>query len=411
MKLLLTNIRCLVQIRPENTPLLKGRDLQDLPTLEDAWLLAEDGLITDFGTGIPPQVSSAVEQIDCRGKIVLPAWVDSHTHIVYGGNREQEFVARLKGKSYQEIAAAGGGILNSAKHLNSLSEDALFEQSARRLEAVMAQGTGAIEIKSGYGLTLEGELKMLRVAKSLAAAYPVTIKTTFLGAHALPEKYKDNKDGYMDLVIEEMLPAVVDQKLADFVDIFCESGYFDVADTHKLLTAATKLGLTPKIHVTQFNSIGGVEAGVQHHALTVDHLEVMEEADFAALADGDTIPVALPGCSLFLGIPYTPGRELLDRGLPLALASDYNPGSAPNGNMNLIVALACIKMKLTPEEAINAATLNAAYAMGVENELGSITKGKKANLIITKDIPSYGFIPYAFGSDLIHQVILNGKPI
>lgn len=411
MKLLLRNIRSLVQVRPADTPLLKGAQLKELPTLQDAWLLVDDGIIVDYGTGTPPSTSGQQKEIDCTGKLVLPAWIDSHTHIVYGGNREQEFVARLKGKSYQQIAADGGGILNSAKHLNSLSEDALFEQAARRLEAVMAQGTGAIEIKSGYGLTLEGELKMLRVAKSLEAAYPVTVKTTFLGAHALPEKYKDNKAGYMDLVIEQMLPAVVDQGLADYVDIFCESGYFDIDDTNRLLKAATELNLIPKIHVNQFSSMGGVQAGVQHQALTVDHLEVMEEADYQALEGSNTIPVALPGCSLFLGIPYTPGREVLDRGLPLALASDYNPGSAPSGNMNLVVALACIKMNLTPEEAINAATLNAAYAMGVEKELGSITKDKKANLIITKEIPSYGFIPYAFGSDLIDQVILNGTPI
>lgn len=385
--------------------------MQELPCLEQAWLLATDGVISDYGTGTPPQVSSDTKQIDCSGKLVLPSWVDSHTHIVYGGNREQEFVARLKGKTYQEIAEAGGGILNSAKHLNALSEDELFQQSSRRLEAVMAQGTGAIEIKSGYGLTLEGELKMLRVAKRLEAAYPITVKTTFLGAHALPEPYKNDKTGYMDLVIDQMLPAVQKEQLADYVDIFCETGYFDLDDTNRLLSAARKLGLTPKIHVNQFNSIGGVQAGVQHGALTVDHLEVMEEADYAALVGSDTIPVALPGCSLFLSIPYTPGREILNRGLPLALASDYNPGSAPNGNMNLVVALACIKMKLTPEEAINAATLNAAYAMGVADRLGSITRGKKANLIITKEIPSYGFLPYAFGSDLIDQVILNGTPL
>jgi len=385
--------------------------MQELPSLDQAWLLATDGLITDYGTGNPPAVDADTKQIDCSGKLVLPSWVDSHTHIVYGGNREQEFVARLKGKTYQEIAEAGGGILNSAKHLNALSEDELYEQSSRRLEAVMAQGTGAIEIKSGYGLTLEGELKMLRVAKRLAAAYPVTVKTTFLGAHALPEAYKNDKSGYMDLIIEQMLPAVQKEQLADYVDIFCETGYFDVEDTNRLLTAAGKLGLTPKIHVNQFNSIGGVQTGVQHGALTVDHLEVMEEADYQALAGSNTIPVALPGCSLFLSIPYTPGREILKRGLPLALASDYNPGSAPNGNMNLVVALACIKMQLTPEEAINAATLNAAYAMGVEDQLGSITRGKKANLIITKEIPSYGFIPYAFGSDLIDRVILNGQPL
>lgn len=409
MKLLLTNIQSLLQVRPIGTTLLAGPEMQELPLLNNAWLRIENGEIQDFGSGIPPASSPDTQQIECSGRIVLPAWVDSHTHIVYGGNREQEFVARIKGKTYQEIAAAGGGILNSAQLLNSLSEDELYGQSAPRLEAVMKQGTGAIEIKSGYGLTLEGELKMLRVAKRLDQNYPITVKTTFLGAHAIPASYQGDKARYLDEIIEKMLPAVADEKLADFVDIFCEEGYFDVQDTHRLLEAGTKYGLTPKIHVNQFNSVGGVQAGVDHQALSVDHLEVMNEADFKALEGSSTMPVALPGCSFFLGIPYTPGRQLIDRGLPLALATDYNPGSAPNGNMNLIVAMACIKMNLTPEEAINAATVNAAYAMGLESTHGSITKGKAANLIITKEVPSYGYLPYAFGSDLIDRVILNGE--
>jgi imidazolonepropionase len=408
MKLLLTNIKELLQIREAQTQKVSGSEMKTLPTIKNAWLLMEHDRIVDFGTMDNVQTASDAKTIDCSGKLVLPSWCDSHTHLVYAGNREQEFVDRINGLSYQEIAEKGGGIVNSAKKLQQTSEDDLYAQSALRLEEVLRLGTGAIEIKSGYGLTTEAEMKMLKVAKRLAVNYPVSIKTTFLGAHAVPPAYKDNKQGYLDLVCDEMIPDVAKEKLADYVDIFCEEGYFDIADTHRVLEAGKKYGLTPKIHVNQFNAIGGVQAGVDFDALSVDHLEVLTEADILALKNSNTMPVALPSCSYFLGIPYTPGRQLLNAGLPLALATDYNPGSTPSGNMNFVVATACIKMKLTPEEAINAATINGAYAMGLSETHGSITKGKKANVIITKNIPSYGYLPYAFGSNLIDQVILNG---
>ena len=411
MKILLTHIKELLQVRPDAPSKLSGAAMKALPTLKSAFLLLENDTIADFGLMSNLGAISVDKTINCTGKIVLPTWCDSHTHIVYAGNREQEFVDRINGLGYQEIADNGGGILNSAKKLQRTSEEDLYQQSAVRLEEVMKLGTGAIEIKSGYGLTTEAELKMLRVAKQLEQNYPVAVKTTFLGAHAVPSAYKDNKEGYLDLIINEMLPKVAEENLADYVDIFCETGYFSVADTHRLLEAAQPYGLIPKIHVNQFNAIGGVAAGVARHALSVDHLEVVDATDIKALLQSDTMPVALPSCSYFLSIPYTPGRQLIDAGLPLALATDYNPGSTPSGNMNFVVATACIKMKLTPEEAINAATLNGAYAMGLSKTHGSITKGKSASVMITKKIPSYGYLPYAFGSNLIETVIIGGQII
>ena len=411
MKLLLLNIKELLQVRENPPSKVAGKDMATLPTLKNAWLLVQEGKIKNYGSMDALPAMEGFKTIDCKGKIVLPAWCDSHTHLVYAGNREQEFVDRIKGHSYQEIAANGGGILNSAKKLQETTEEALYNQSAKRLEEVMRLGTGAIEIKSGYGLTTAAEMKMLRVAKKLASNYPIAVKTTFLGAHAVPAAYKDNKEGYMDLVCGEMLEKISEANLADFVDIFCEDGYFTVADTERLLEAAKKHGLLPKIHVNQFNAIGGVAAGVKYNALSVDHLEVLTAADIDALTGSETMPVALPSCSYFLSIPYTPGRDLIEAGLPLALATDYNPGSTPSGNMNFVVATACIKMKLTPEEAINAATINGAYAMGLSETHGTITKGKVANLIITKPIPSYGFLPYAFGSNCIESVIIKGKLI
>ena len=382
--------------------------MKHLPTLKNSWLLIEGDRIKDFGsmdTLLPVKTDST---IDCTEKIVLPSWCDSHTHLVYAGNREQEFVDRINGLSYQEIAEKGGGILNSAKKLRETSEEKLYSQSAIRLEEVIALGTGAIEIKSGYGLTPEAEIKMLRVAKKLSKNYPISIKTTFLGAHAVPLEFKDQKNSYIDLICNEMLPKIASEKLADYIDVFCEEGYFSKKDTDRILTEGKKYGLTPKIHVNQFNAIGGVAVGVHHKALSVDHLEVLEDADISALQNSCTMPVALPSCSYFLGIPYTPGRQIINAGLPLALATDYNPGSTPSGNMNFVVSAACIKMKLTPEEAINAATINGAYAMGLSETHGSITIGKKANILITQPIPSYGYLPYAFGSNLIETVILNG---
>lgn len=409
MKLLLTNIKELLQVRENAPSMVSGEEMKTLPSLKNAWLLTDGEFISNYGVMETLGDVDADEVIDCTGKIVLPAWCDSHTHLVYAGNREQEFVDRINGLSYQEIAEKGGGILNSAKKLQDTSEDELYEQSAQRMEEVMRLGTGAIEIKSGYGLTTDSELKMLRVAKRLAANYPMAVKTTFLGAHAVPSEYKNNKEGYLDLICNEMLPKLTAEGLADYVDIFCEKGYFSVEDTHRLLKAAKPYGLVPKIHVNQFNAIGGVAAGVAHDALSVDHLEVVTDEDVSALKESKTMPVALPSCSYFLGIPYTPGRKLIDEGLPLALATDYNPGSTPSGNMNFVVATACIKMKLTPEEAINSATLNGAYAMGLSDSYGSVTKGKIASLIITKEIPSYNYLPYAFGSNLIEKVILKGN--
>lgn len=411
MKLLLTNIKELLQIRDKGLSKVSGKAMKELPSLKNAWLYIEDEKITDFGTMDNKPSFEDVKTLDCTGKIVLPTWCDSHTHLVYAGNREQEFVDRINGLSYQEIAERGGGIVNSAQKLQNTSEEALYEQTENRLLEIMRLGTGAVEIKSGYGLTTEAEMKMLRVAKKLADNYPVTIKTTFLGAHAVASEYRDNKAGYMNLVINDMLPKVAEENLADYVDIFCEVGYFTVEDMERLLEAGKKYNMIPKVHVNQFNSIGGIQAAVKHHALSVDHLEVMTDEDIERLKGTETMPVALPSCSYFLSIPYAPGRKMIDTGLPLALATDYNPGSTPSGNMNFVVATACIKMRLTPEEAINAATINGAYAMGVSDTHGSITKGKSASLIITKEIPSYGYLPYAFGSNLIDTVIISGKEI
>jgi imidazolonepropionase len=409
MKLLLINIKELLQIREMSIRYVGGKDMKSLPTLPNAWLLINGTFIEDYGTMDKPPAGNFTQIIDCSGRYVLPTWCDSHTHIVYAGNREQEFVDRINGLTYQEIATKGGGILNSAKILQKTSEKALYEQSATRLEEILYLGTGAIEIKSGYGLTVEAEAKMLRVAKKLGRKYPVAIKTTFLGAHAVPSEFKGNKKAYLDLVCNEMLPKIAEEDLADYIDVFCEEGYFSVEDTDRILSEGKKYGLIPKIHVNQFNAIGGVEAGVRHKALSVDHLELLTDEDLAVLRNSETMPVALPGCSFFLSIPYTPARRLIDAGLPLALATDFNPGSSPSGNMNFVVATACIKMKLTPEEAINAATINGAYAMGLSETHGSITKGKAASVIITEEIPSYGHLPYAFGSNCIDQVILNGR--
>lgn len=408
MKLLLKNIATLLQIRPLTTQKVSGLEMKELPRLVDAWLLVEDDVIHSYGNMSEIPDFKDIKTLDCSGKIVLPSWCDSHTHLVYAGNREQEFVDRINGLSYQEIAASGGGIINSAKKLQATSQTALFDQSEKRIQEVIQQGTGAIEIKSGYGLTTQAEMKMLRVAKQLGEKYNIIVKTTFLGAHAIPPEFKENKDGYLDLVCGEMMEEIASENLADYVDVFCEKGYFSVADTNRVLQAGKKHGLIAKTHVNQFTSMGGVATSVKNDALSVDHLEVLNKQDITALQESQTMPVALPLCSYFLSIPYTPGREIIDAGLPLALASDYNPGSSPSGNMNFVVATACIKMRLTPEEAINAATINGAYAMGLSESHGSITKGKKANLIITKEIPSYGFLPYAFGSNTIDQVILNG---
>ncbi|MFV8346123.1 imidazolonepropionase [Flavobacterium sp. ZB4P13] len=409
MTTLIINIKELLQVRETSVSKVSGAEMPILPTIKNAYLVIKDNIIADFGSmeNLPP--IHADKTIDATGKMVLPSWCDSHTHIVYAGNREQEFVDRINGMTYEEIANRGGGILNSAKKLNETTEEEIYNQSKARLEEVMRLGTGAVEIKSGYGLTIEGELKMLRVIQRLAQNYPITIKATFLGAHAFPLEYATNHKGYIDLIINEMLPEIAKHKLADFIDAFCETGYFTVDETQQIMEAGIKFGLKPKIHVNQFNSIGGIQAGVKYNALSVDHLEVMKPEDIEALKNTETMPVALPSCSYFLSIPYTPAREMIAAGLPLALATDYNPGSTPSGNMNFVVATACIKMKMTPEEAINAATINGAYAMGISETHGSITVGKKANLILTKPIPSYYQLPYAFGSNLIDTVLIEGE--
>ncbi|CAI2768898.1 imidazolonepropionase [Flavobacterium collinsii] len=411
MTTLITNIKELLQVRETSIAKVSGAEMAVLPTLKNAYLILKDNLIDDFGLMENlPEINAALT-IDATGRIVMPTWCDSHTHIVYAGNREQEFVDRINGFSYEEIANRGGGILNSAKKLNETSEEEIYEQSKLRLEEVMHLGTGAVEIKSGYGLTIEGELKMLRVIQKLAQNYPIAIKATFLGAHAFPLHYKENKAGYIDEIITKMLPEIAQNKLADYVDAFCETGYFSVEETEKIMEAGIQFGLKPKIHVNQFNSIGGIQAGIKYKALSVDHLEIMNPEDIEALKNTETMPVALPSCSYFLSIPYTPAREMIKAGLPIALATDFNPGSTPSGNMNFVVATACIKMKMTPEEAINAATINGAYAMDLSETHGSITKCKKANLILTKPISSYYQIPYAFGSNLIESVFLEGKII
>ncbi len=411
MPILFKNIKELVQVRTANLSFVSGKEMKELPSIKNAYLLIENGRIADFGSMDACPLTQTDEVIDATGKMILPSWCDSHTHIVYAGNREGEFVDRINGMSYEEIANRGGGILNSAKKLNETSEEALYLESEVRVKEVINLGTGAVEIKSGYGLTVASELKMLRVIKKLKDNYPIEIKATFLGAHAVPADFKDNKEGYLQLLIDKLIPKIAAEKLAEYIDIFCETGYFSVADTELILEAGKKHGLIPKIHVNQFNAIGGVQAGIKFNALSVDHLEEMRDEDIEALKGTNTMPVALPSCSYFLSIPYTPARKMIDAGLPLALATDYNPGSTPSGNMNFVVSTACIKMKMTPEEAINAATINGAYAMGLEKEVGSITIGKQANLILTKAINSYAFIPYSFGSNQIEKVYLKGIEI
>lgn len=411
MKTLITNIQELLQIRDASINKVSGAEMKHLPSIKNAYLIIEDNCIADFGAMENCPKIKADITIEATGKVVFPTWCDSHTHIVYAGNRILEFVDRINGLSYEEIANRGGGILNSAKKLNETSEEVLYEQSKVRLEQIMQQGTGAVEIKSGYGLTVAGEIKMLRVIKKLAENYPIKIKATFLGAHAFPTEYKDNHSGYIDLIINEMLPKIAKENLADYIDAFCETGYFSVEETERIMEAGKKHGLQAKIHVNQFNAINGIAACVKHNALSVDHLEVVTDEDIEVLKKSETMPVALPSCSYFISIPYTPARKMIDAGLPLALATDFNPGTTPSGNMNFVVATACIKMKMTPEEAINAATINGAYAMGISDTHGSITIGKKANLIISKQVSSFYQLPYEFGSDLIDTVIIEGKRI
>ena len=411
MRKVFINIRELLQVRSDYPKKVAGEAMKTLPKIDNAFLAIQDDYIVDFGSMTDYKTQNNDELIDATDRLVLPTWCDSHSHIVYAGNRSQEFVDRINGLSYEDIAKRGGGILNSAKTLQNASEDDLFEESMARIQNLIELGTGALEIKSGYGLTADAELKMLRVIQRIKQKTNLKIKSTFLGAHAVPEEFKTNKSGYIDLIINEMLPKISQKNLADFVDVFCEKGYFDLDDTNQILSVAKTYDLQPKIHVNQFNAFGGVALGVQHNALSVDHLEELSYSDIEALKNSETMPVALPGCSFFLGIPYTPARKLINEGLALALASDYNPGSAPSGNMNFVVSLACIKMKMTPEEAINAATINGAYAMGISEHYGSISVGKKANLILTKKMDSYHQIPYKFGHNPVEKVMLEGQII
>ncbi len=412
MKIVIKNISELIQTEESPRKWVAGKDMKNINTIKNAFVEIEKGIITSFGsmedwTGIDDWNNTDI--IDAGGGMVFPTYCDSHTHLVFAASREAEFVDRINGLSYAEIAKRGGGILNSTEKLQNATEDELYNSALVRLKELVQIGTGAIEIKSGYGLTLDAELKMLRVIKRLKENTDITIKATFLGAHAIPKEYKENKDGYMDLVVNEMLPKVAKEGLADYVDIFCEEGYFTVADTERLLKAANEFGIKAKTHVNQFNAIGGVKASVNLGALSVDHLEEMAEDDYNVLQNSECMPTILPSCSFFLGIPYGPALRMMEKGLPVALASDYNPGSTPSGNMNFVASLGCIQMNMTPEEVINATTINSAYAMGIEKELGSICIGKKANLFITKPIPSYAYLPYSFGNNLIKKVMIAGK--
>ncbi|MBL3655496.1 imidazolonepropionase [Fulvivirga sediminis] len=409
MDILIKNIKQLVQVRPQSLKWVAGADMADLPVLDDAYLYIKNGLISDYGSMKDQPQISPDKVIDATNKFVFPSFVDSHTHLVYAASREEEFVDKIKGLSYQEIAARGGGILNSAKKLQQTSEEELLERALKRAWEVIGFGTGAIEIKSGYGLTLEDELKILRVAKRIGEETPLTVKTTFLGAHAFPKEY--SREDYIKLIKEEMIPAVAEEQLADYIDAFCEEGFFTVAETEEIMEVGKSYGLVPKIHANQLSISGGVQVGVKTGAISVDHLEAMGDEEIEALKGTDVMPTLLPGAAFYLGTSFPPARDMLKAGLPLALATDYNPGSAPCGKMPFMLSLACIKMKMTPEEAFNAATINTAYAIDLGDTHGSITKGKIANVFISSEISSYSYMPYAFGANLIDQVILNGEVI
>jgi imidazolonepropionase len=407
---LIINIKQLIGVRKENQ-LLRGKDLAVLPAIENAYLVIEDGVIAKFGEmkDIDRATFSIPHKTDAAGRLVLPCWCDSHTHLVFAAGREEEFVDKIKGMSYADIAAKGGGILSSAQKLNAATEDELFNSAWKRLEEISKQGTGAVEIKSGYGLTVEGELKMLRVIKRLKEKSNLSIKSTFLGAHAFPVEYRDNHQGYIDSIIYQMLPVIAAEKLADYIDVFCETGFFSPDETEIICKAGMSRGLKPKLHMNQLHSIGGIDTAVKLQALSVDHLETMTEADIHTISTSQTISTLLPTAAFFLRMNYPPARQLIESGAAIALASDFNPGSSPSGNMNVVVSISCIQMKLLPEEAINAATINGAFAMEVQDQAGSITEGKNANLIITKPVPSLAYLPYSFGSNLIDKVMIKGE--
>lgn len=404
MKTLISNIGTLAGILPRGKDFLSGEEMSGLECISDAWLLIEDGIISDFGSGNIPM--GADELIDAGGGFVMPTFCDPHTHIVYAGCRDGEFRDKIAGMSYEEIAARGGGILNSADLLHETSEDELYLQSMERVREIMAMGTGAVEIKSGYGLNTADELKMLRVIRRIRQSVPIEVKANFLGAHAVGRAFKGRQEEYVDMICSEMLPAVAAEALADYVDVFCDQGFFSVEETARILEKAAEYGIKPKIHANELAVSGGVQVGVAHGALSVDHLERCTNAEIEALRGSGTMPTMLPGCSFFLGLPYGRAKDFIEAGLPLALASDYNPGSSPSGNMRFVMALGCIKMKLSPEQAFNACTINSAYAMGVSDRLGSVTRGKKASLIITRSIPSLAFIPYSHQTPFIERIIV-----
>lgn len=409
-QLLLTNIRQLCQIETgtERKKRVKGEAMRVLPSLEHAWLLLEHGKIHSFGKMEEVHNVQANDIIDVKDRIVLPAWCDSHTHLVFAASREQEFVDRINGLSYEDIARRGGGILNSARRLNETGESELYDLSLKRLHEVIAKGTGAIEIKSGYGLNPEAEMKMLRVIRRLKEQAHIPIKATLLAAHAYPIDFKDNHEGYLNQIINEVIPQAAGEGLADYIDVFCEKGFFSVEETERILEAGWKYGLKPKIHANQLHNSGGVQAGVKHKAVSVDHLECVGDEEIEVLKNSETIPTLLPGAAFFLGISYQPARKMIDAGLPVCLATDYNPGSCPSGSVPFLLTLACTQLKMTPEEAINAVTINGAAAMELENEVGSIAPGKTANLVITKPIPSVAYLPYDFGNNPVEKMILNG---
>jgi imidazolonepropionase len=415
--LLIQNIKELVQVEYEPKNWVAGSDMAKIETVTDAFLLISDGLIAAFGkmhelqSKLSQQMVADARIIDATGKMVFPSFCDSHTHLVYPASREIEYIDKIKGLSYEEIAKRGGGILNSARRMKEISEEELVASALERLNEVITFGTGAVEIKSGYGLTTEAELKMLRVIKRLKELSPLTIKATFLGAHAVPLDYKGKQTDYVDLIINEMIPVVASEELADYIDVFCDKGFFTVEDTDRILNAGMKYGLRPKIHANELAYSGGIQVGVKYNALSVDHLEYTGDAEIQALLGSETMPTILPGAAFFLNMPYAPARKMIDAGLPVAMASDFNPGSSPSGNMQLILSMASILYRMTPEEGINATTINSAYAMDLNEEMGSIAVGKKANVFITKPIPTYHFMPYYYGSNKVETVILNGKVV
>lgn len=416
MKTLITNIKQLIQVESTPRRWVAGKDMSALPSITDAYLLVEDEKIAGFGKMSQLdrgkfEETDILQEIDASGRLLLPSFCDSHTHLVYAGSREIEYIDKIRGLSYEEIAKRGGGILNSAKKIRKTSEEELFDDAYKRISEIAAFGTGAVEIKSGYGLDTESELKMLRVIRRLKETTPLLIKATFLGAHAVPEEYKNRQKAYVDLIINEMIPAVAAENLADYIDVFCDKGFFTVEDTDRMLNAGMKYGMRAKIHANELEFSGGVQVGVKYNAVSVDHLEYIGKEEIECLRDSDTMPTVLPGAAFFLNMPCSPVRTMINAGLPIALASDYNPGSSPSGNMKFVMSLGCINYKMLPEEVINATTLNSAYAMGVEEEAGSIAAGKLANFYITKPVPGIEFLPYAYGSDLIDRVFLKGRQV